>query len=67
MVDAPYANVKRIVWREHPKGPGVVTFEYVDGGHDHREMSPYAARDLASSLGLVDLQEHDELREWVRL
>jgi hypothetical protein len=67
MSESPYANVKRVVWREHPKGPGVATFEYVDGGHDHRVMSQYEARNLAESQGLVDLQERHDVHEWVRL
>jgi hypothetical protein len=67
MSESPYSNVERIVWREHPKGPGIATFEYTDGGHDHRQMSQYEARNLAQSLGLVDLQEKSEIHEWVRI
>lgn len=63
----PYSNVERIVWREHAKGPGVATFEYSDGDHDHQEMSQYEARNLAESLGLVDLRETDGVKEWVQL
>jgi hypothetical protein len=67
-VDEPlYGNVNRIMWRQHAKGPGVATFEYVDGGHDHREMSQYQATNLAQSLGLVDLQGRHDIHEWVRL
>ncbi len=67
MTESVYTNVRRIVWREHAKGPGVATFEYVDGGHDHREMSQYQTTNLASSLGLVDLQGRPDVQEWVRL
>jgi len=67
MAETPYSDVKRIVWRQHAKGPGVATFEYLDGGHDHRKMSQYEATNLARSLGLVDLQERHDLHEWVRL
>ena len=62
-----YANVQRIVWREHAKGPGVATFEYTDGGHDHRKMSQYEAANLAESLGLAAIQDRPEYHEWVRL
>jgi len=67
MSESLYTNVKRIVWREHAKRPGVATFEYVDGGHDHREMSQYEVLNLAESLGLVGLQEGHDVQEWVRL
>jgi len=62
-----YSNIVRIVWREHVKGPGVATFEYSDGGHDHREMSKYQVANLAESLGLSALQDHPDFHEWVRL
>jgi hypothetical protein len=61
-----YTTLMRIVWRDHPKGPGVATFEYVDGGHDHREMSQYQVVNLAEGLGLVALQEGPDVQEWVR-
>jgi hypothetical protein len=67
MSESLYTNVKRIVWREHAKGPGVATFEYADAGHDHREMSQYQAANLAASLGMVDLQGRYDIHEWVRL
>jgi len=60
------ANVVRIVWRRHAKGPGIATFEYADAGHDHRPMSQYEARNLAGSLGLAMLHEHVDIEEWVR-
>ncbi len=62
-----YTNINRIVWREHAKGPGVATFDYTDGGHDHREMSQYQAATLAQSLGLSALQDQTDFHEWVRL
>ena len=67
MSDSLYTNVTSIVWREHVNGPGVATFEYADGGHDHQQMSQYQAANLAESLGLAAMQEHPEFREWVRL
>jgi len=60
-------NVKRMVWRRHAKGPGVATFEYADGGHDHQQMSQYEANNLAGSLGLAALQDEPDYHEWVRL
>ena len=62
-----YDNLVRLVWREHEKGPGVATFEYHDGGHDHRAMSQYEAANLAQAAGLVQLNQEYEVREWVRL
>ena len=62
----PVMKVQRIVWREHAKAPGVATFEYVDGGHDHREVSQYESRSLAGSLGLVEVRDSPEFKEWVR-
>jgi hypothetical protein len=67
MSESAYSNVKGIVWRDHLKGPGVATFEYLDGGHDHREMSQYEMRSLAERLGLTILQDHHDLQEWARL
>jgi len=55
-----------MLWREHAKGPGVATFEYAVGGHDHREMSHYEARSVAEGLGLVEVQDRPEFQEWVR-
>jgi hypothetical protein len=49
-------EVASVVWREHQKGPGVATFEYRDGGHDHREMSQYEARNLAEGFGLTEVR-----------
>ena len=60
-------NVTSIVWREHAKGPGVATFQYDDGGHDHQQLSQYEARNLAESVGLVELEDHAEFKEWVKL
>jgi hypothetical protein len=62
-----YSNIVRIVWREHDKSRGVATFEYTDGGHDHREMSQYQASTLAASLGLSAIQDRPDFHEWVRL
>jgi hypothetical protein len=62
-----YANIQRIVWRDHAKGPGVATFEYFDGGHDHREMSRYQVATLAESLGLSAIRDQPDIHEWVRL
>ena len=59
-------KVQRIVWREHAKAPGVATFEYDDGGHDHREVSQYEARSLAEGLGLIGLHDRPEYQEWIR-
>jgi len=55
-----------MVWREHASGPGVATFNYADGGHDHREMSQYEARSLAERLGMSELQDLPDYQEWVR-
>jgi hypothetical protein len=66
MSEALYTSVNRIVWRKHAKGPGVATFEYIDGGHDHRKMSQYEARNLAGRLGLAVLQERHDVEEWIR-
>ncbi len=62
-----YTNINRIVWRQHAKGPGVATFDYTDGGHDHREMSKHQVATLAESLGLSALQDQPDFHEWVRL
>ena len=62
-----YPDLKRLVWRDHSMGPGVATFEYADGGHDHREMSKYEANRLAMSIGLVAIQDRPDVHEWVRL
>ena len=59
-------DVLRMVWREHASGPGVATFNYADGGHDHREMSQYEARSLAERLGMSELQDLPDYQEWVR-
>jgi len=67
MREGLYHDLRRLVWREHQKGPGVATFDYVDGGHDHQEMSQYQAANLAGTLGLVALQDHPDIHEWVRL
>jgi hypothetical protein len=65
MTDSLETTVRRMVWREHAKGPGVATFEYGDGGHDHRDMSPYEARTVADGLGLVAVRQRPEFQEWV--
>ena len=67
MTATHYANVQRIVLREHAKGPGVATFEYTDGGHDHRDMSQYQATNLAESLDFAAIQDRPDYHEWVRL
>lgn len=59
-------DVERIIWREHAKGPGVLTLLYVDGGHDHREASQYETRSLAQGLGLTALHDRPEYQEWIR-
>jgi hypothetical protein len=66
MGETLYTNVIRMLWRQHAKGPGVATFDYDDGGHDHRKMSQYEARNLAQSLGLGAVQERPDIEEWVR-
>ncbi len=66
MTDTQNSSVRRLVWREHAKGPGVATFEYDDGGHDHRAMSQYEARTLAADHGLVLSHQGDTLHEWQR-
>jgi hypothetical protein len=65
MSESSHSNLRRLVWREHAKGPGIATFEYVDGGHDHRPMSQYEAASLAGAAGLVELEERPDLHEWV--
>jgi len=67
MTATQYSNIVRIVWREHATSPGVATFEYTDGGHDHREVSQYEAATLAEGLGLSALQDRPDFHEWVRL
>jgi hypothetical protein len=61
-----YSNLLRLVWRDHASGPGVATFEYSDGGHDHREMSRYQLTALAEGLGFKAVQQGPDLQEWVR-
>ena len=66
MSEPIYTNLKRLTWRAHAKGPGIATFEYVDGGHDHQEMSHYHARNFAQRFGLLVVQERNDVEEWVR-
>jgi len=66
-VDTTYSHVERLIWRDHRKGPGVATFEYDDGGHDHQKMSFYEARTLAESVGLTELADKVESKEWIKL
>jgi hypothetical protein len=66
MTDSQNSSVRRLVWRDHAKGPGVATFEYADGGHDHRPMSQYEARTLAADHGLVLSHQDDAVHEWNR-
>lgn len=66
MVESPETSINRLVWRDHEQGPGVVTFEYDDGGHDHQQMSQYEVRVKAEGLGLVALQDRPEYQEWIR-
>jgi hypothetical protein len=65
MTDRTHSKLRRLVWREHAKGPGVATFEYEDGGHDHRQMSQYEAASVASASGLVEREDGPDLHEWV--
>jgi len=65
--DTTYSHVERLIWRDHRKGPGVATFEYDDGGHDHQKMSFYEARNLADSIGLTELEDKANIKEWIRL
>jgi hypothetical protein len=65
--ESPYRDLWRITWRLHAKGPGVATFDYNGGGHDHRGMSQYEARNIAEGRGLTELEDGPEFKEWVRL
>ena len=66
MTFTPETSVNRLVWREHLQGPGIATFDYDDGGHDHQQMSHHQARSHAQRLGLMSLQDRPEYQEWIR-